>query len=319
MENLYWQNGFFGQIIDNKLKTTIENVKDISNLVMVFEDKNKNELFEVELNDLKNNRVNSVTLNKNNITGNFKIFRENNSLNILYSLYGLPKHSSGSVVFYLNEMDQPEVLEKKVEPVKLVEPVESTSVVKSFKPVDKLELEKSINIFYNDKDLALKQFGKIETWDISHITDMSYLFSEYNKFNENISEWDTSNVTDMSYMFYNSTHFNKDINSWNVSKVKNMCNLFGFAERFNNPLNKWDVSQVTNMEAMFNNARRFNQNINDWNVSQVTTMQYMFYNAKNFNYPIDKWSVSRVNNMKAMFYSAKSFNQSLIMLQGLFI
>ena len=37
--------------------------------------------------------------------------------------------------------------------------------------------------------------------DVSHITDMSYLF-EYTHFNGDISNWDVSNVTNMHRMFF---------------------------------------------------------------------------------------------------------------------
>ena len=184
--------------------------------------------------------------------------------------------------------------------------------VRLFKPLDKAELKKACNLYINNKKTAVKQFGKIETWDTSYITDMSNLFSEYKDFNENISKWNTSNVTDMKGMFYNATNFNRNLNNWDVSKVKNMSNLFGFAEAFNHSIDKWNVKNVTTMEAMFNNAKKFAQNISNWNVSQVTAMNHMFYNALKFNSPINKWDVSQVTTMKAMFYNAVNFNKPLI-------
>ena len=46
-------------------------------------------------------------------------------------------------------------------------------------------------------------------------------------FNGDISSWDVSAVTDMSYMFYNATAFNGDLRLWNVSAVTNMeCMLY---------------------------------------------------------------------------------------------
>ena len=41
-------------------------------------------------------------------------------------------------------------------------------------------------------------YGAMNTWDVSLITDMSYLFDGKQNFNEDISNWDVSNVTDMA-------------------------------------------------------------------------------------------------------------------------
>jgi surface protein len=47
----------------------------------------------------------------------------------------------------------------------------------------------------------------------------------YQNFHYNISEWDVSNVTDMSYMFSNS-EFIGDISKWDVSNVTDMQCMF---------------------------------------------------------------------------------------------
>ena len=44
-------------------------------------------------------------------------------------------------------------------------------------------------------------YGPINNWDVSGITDMSYLFCELCNFNADISSWDTSGVTSMRSMF----------------------------------------------------------------------------------------------------------------------
>ena len=43
-----------------------------------------------------------------------------------------------------------------------------------------------------------------------------------------ISDWDVSNVTDMSFLFMDNTAFNQDISAWDVSSVTNMIQTFNF-------------------------------------------------------------------------------------------
>ena len=44
-------------------------------------------------------------------------------------------------------------------------------------------------------------YGPIADWDVSGITDMSYLFYNLKNFNADVSSWKTSGVTNMGYMF----------------------------------------------------------------------------------------------------------------------
>ena len=153
--------------------------------------------------------------------------------------------------------------------------------------------------------------GDLSSWNVSSVTDMSYMFSHASSFNGDISGWDVSSVTTMRSMFSVTDVFNQDISFWNVSSVTNMRVMFSDATAFNQPLDAWDVSSVTNMRGMFYIAPAFNQPLDAWDVSSVIHMYAMFSNAYSFNQPLNSWNVSSVADMASMFNRAYSFNQPL--------
>ena len=80
----------------------------------------------------------------------------------------------------------------------------------------------------NQQFTSSSGYGEPNTWDVSQVTNMSYLFhtpAPNKNFNADINDWDVSNVTTMEGMFYGS-NFNKPIYKWNVSKVKNVSYMF---------------------------------------------------------------------------------------------
>jgi surface protein len=182
-----------------------------------------------------------------------------------------------------------------------------------------------------DKILSVEQWGNIE-WkrldgafkfclnmvynatdvpDLSHVTDLSGMFSEADAFNGDVSGWDTSNVTNMYGMFDGATSFNRDISGWDTSNVTTMENMFDGATSFNGDISGWDTSNVTTMENMFRGATSFNGDISGWDTSNVTNMYDMFAEATSFNGDISGWDTSSVTNMKKMLYNTTSFDQDL--------
>ena len=151
-----------------------------------------------------------------------------------------------------------------------------------------------------------------DTPNLKNVTDMSeaFEFVNTNTFNH-INDWNVSNVTDMSWMFHGAIKFNQSLDNWDVSNVTNMIWMFTDATSFNQPLDNWDVSNVTDMNTMFANATSFNQPLNNWDVSNVTNMSAMFFYATSFNQPLNDWDVSNVTNMNQMFDGATSFNQDI--------
>ena len=90
-----------------------------------------------------------------------------------------------------------------------------------------------------------------------------------------IADWDVSAITDTSWLFFNLKDFNADISSWDTSGVTGMYRMFRGAAVFNQPLS-FDTSSVTNMGEMFYGASAFNQPLS-FDTSSVTTMSHMFF------------------------------------------
>ena len=93
----------------------------------------------------------------------------------------------------------------------------------TYKPKTKSELKNLI-----DKNIKLSMI------DTSLITDMSYLFSGSERTDfSGIEHWNVSNVTNMSYMFWCAEYFNANISTWNTSNVVDMSYMFFNATLFN--------------------------------------------------------------------------------------
>ena len=61
-------------------------------------------------------------------------------------------------------------------------------------------LKEAVDLWCKNRDEAKARYGHIRRWDVSRVTNMSGLFQNKNRFNDNISRWDVSNVTNMSRM-----------------------------------------------------------------------------------------------------------------------
>jgi surface protein len=152
-------------------------------------------------------------------------------------------------------------------------------------------------------------FGNLNGWNTSNITNMSRTFSGASNFNQSIGNWNVSNVTTMVSMFLGATIFNQPIGSWDISSLMNMFDMFTGASAFNQPIGSWNTSNVTSMYVMFQYASSFNQDITAWDTSNVVNMSNMFSNATSFNQPgIGNWNFTRVNGNVAYLLLNTGFN-----------
>ena len=73
--------------------------------------------------------------------------------------------------------------------------------------------------------------GPIGEWDVSRVTDMSFMFSNANSFNDDISKWDTSRTYHMTQMFKQATAFNVNLSKLDTSRAY-MNEMFYGATQF---------------------------------------------------------------------------------------
>ncbi|MEN6646348.1 MULTISPECIES: BspA family leucine-rich repeat surface protein, partial [Gardnerella] len=148
----------------------------------------------------------------------------------------------------------------------------------------------------------ISSIGNIDKFDVSNVTDMSYLFKD-------------SSLTDFSFL-----------SGWDVSKVTNMEGMFEGCTGLEDisGLANWKVDNVTNMEGMFEGCTSLKslKGLEDWDVSNVRSMSGMFasvikdqdqHDALNpvVGYAgemaiasvksLSKWKTGNVKNMNRMF------------------
>jgi surface protein len=124
--------------------------------------------------------------------------------------------------------------------------------------------------------------------DLRVVKSTFAMFNGATSFNDPIGSWDVSNVTDMSFMFWHAKNFNQNLESWDVSMVKNMHRMFEMAESFNQPIGSWNVSNVENMDGLFYGASVFNNTLRRWCVSKISEEPSNFSNSSSLqsvNYP----------------------------------
>lgn len=184
-----------------------------------------------------------------------------------------------------------------------------------------------------------REYGYISDWDVSEVTDMSYLFFGRN-ITFSLSSWNTENVVTMKGMF-EGADYDEDIRHWDVSSVETFAFMFKDST-FGQDLTRWQFtfkqhdgmfSENSNyagntlivtkfLSPVFTNAMLRDavnlwftdrdaaveqyKDISEWRVYQVTDMSGLFKN-RDFSDDLSRWVVSSVTDMSSMF-EGSTFN-----------
>jgi len=82
-------------------------------------------------------------------------------------------------------------------------------------------------------------------WDVSQVTDMSFLFQGMSQFNVDISQWEMSQVTTAAGMFEGAASFSQAINGWILTSGANTTGMFTGADTWLSRASRTDGSDTT--------------------------------------------------------------------------
>ena len=149
----------------------------------------------------------------------------------------------------------------------------------------------------------------VTNFDISHITDMTNMFSGDTNLTEirGLSTWNVGNVTSMKSMFAGDTALtNLDLLNWKPIKVTNMAAMFKGCSGLKSITLNWgqNTNNVQNFSEMFSGDSSLTEvkGLSEWNVSNATDMTNMFSGDTALtNLDLSSWKPIKVTNMAAMF------------------
>ena len=117
---------------------------------------------------------------------------------------------------------------------------------------NKAALQTAVHAWCADPAAAAATYGPIGLWNISQVTDLSYLFYNCRSFNSDISGWDTSRVTTLDVRAASRPlHTHPMLTRTRCASLLltvSLCRVqstFYHAHAFNQPLGAWNVSRVT--------------------------------------------------------------------------
>lgn len=178
----------------------------------------------------------------------------------------------------------------------------------------------------------------LNNWNLLNVTTMYQMFANSTMFNNGSAINDglnpltltTSSVlSNLNYMFSRCEKFNQNVTISDMSGVITMESMFAECFIFNNGSTTNDglnslyfntSSALSNISSMFLSCFAFNQRVTISNMTGVTTMQSMFHESGIFNNgsimnfagdPLSWTTSSALSNLTNMFNGCVAFNQTV--------
>jgi len=187
---------------------------------------------------------------------------------------------------------------------------------------------------------ASTAFNQELIWDISSVTDMSYMFFCATNFRDlGIRKWIVRSDTATGSMFYGTilasilvcpggsngppsecytkpfdtnVQFSEALTQCFVESSDGNCKCATTACGGSGvPISQWNTSGILYMQNAFKDKTTFNQDLSEWDTRSTINMYSMFENAAAFNQNIGAWDVTQVTDLKDMFNGASSFDHDI--------
>jgi surface protein len=184
---------------------------------------------------------------------------------------------------------------------------------------------------------VIDDFGNIEDWDVSQVTDMKQLFEGYNLDGIDLTKWDTARVTKMGSMFADTKNFNNNIfSSWKFqsceyinsflinsvdfnnggerividnNKISNINSMFSGCKNLNVSIS-FNLSALVNADNCFQGCSKLNNNIGIYESPKLESLVYFLEDATNFDGNLQIEYTSNLRNIEGIFESLEKFSDS---------
>ena len=166
----------------------------------------------------------------------------------------------------------------------------------------------NMSFMFEDYQGTSLDFSNFNT---ANVTDMSGMFADYQGPQLDFSNLNTANVTDMSSMFAGYQGPQLDFSNLNTSNVTDMSGMFAGYQGPQLDFSHLNTANVTNMSGMFSGHQGSKLDFSHLNTNHVTDMSEMFANYQGPQLDFSHFNTTNVTDMHNMFDSYQGNNLNL--------